>query len=661
MATIPLQDIIFPGSISGNVYTVPDVDNTLTQTGEAADAKKTGDEISSLKQDINDLESTKANVDGSYDTMTVGNAKQLVSTVNIEDKAPYLFRTSGGSADIGDREYDTLVGGSVAWNQQINNGDFADTSVWKKYNCDFTVSDGIASITKSLANPSYIYEECEILANHVYYGVATLKGAYSYVGIIQYESNLTLCGSTISNPTDGAFSTEYFIGKLSDANKARFVVRNGSSGGADKTWYAKNVMCFDLTQMFGSTIADYVYGLESATAGTGIAWLKKYGFFTKPYYAYDAGSMKSVGNLVSHDCVGFNAWDQEIEQGDIDSTTGANKSYSGSRYRSKNYIPVVPGANYYYTPDYISIFYYDADKNFVTQVSGFLSPRVFTVPSNVFFMRFVKTTASVELCINLSWDGERNGEYEAYTKHSYPLDSDVVLRGIPKLDSGNNLYYDGDEYESDGTVTRKYGVVDLGTLTWGAQTAGENSVYRAQLPSAPKANAIGICSKYTVVDSGTASTLGDKCMIVASRYWSTTKWTVIKDSSYDTASDLTTALDGVYLVYELDNETTESADPFQSPQIVDDFGTEEYVLASDAFPMPVGHVTQYQPNLRAKVEMSPNSPDGDGDYLVRQTSGQNEYVEYTSPVPADPTEDGTYVLKLTKSGSTVTKTWVAET
>lgn len=51
MANISLKDIQFPGL--NNVYKVPEVDNTLTQSGEAADAKKTGDEITSLKQDFN--------------------------------------------------------------------------------------------------------------------------------------------------------------------------------------------------------------------------------------------------------------------------------------------------------------------------------------------------------------------------------------------------------------------------------------------------------------------------------------------------------------------------------------------------------------------------------------------------------------------------------
>ena len=50
----------------------------------------------------------------------------------------------------------------------------------------------------------------------------------------------------------------------------------------------------DLTQMFGSTLADYIYNLESATAGAGVAKLKEWGFFTEEYIPYNPGSLESV-------------------------------------------------------------------------------------------------------------------------------------------------------------------------------------------------------------------------------------------------------------------------------------------------------------------------------------------------------------------------------
>lgn len=54
MANKPLKTIKFPGL--SDTYTVPQIDNTLEVTGAAADAKKVGDEISDLKDDLNELD-----------------------------------------------------------------------------------------------------------------------------------------------------------------------------------------------------------------------------------------------------------------------------------------------------------------------------------------------------------------------------------------------------------------------------------------------------------------------------------------------------------------------------------------------------------------------------------------------------------------------------
>ena len=75
------------------------------ETGEVSEA--------SLAQTLEDY----ARVDGYYDELTSGTAEQLISTVVTEDKVPYNFRTAGGSADIGNRETDMIVGGTIAWNQ----------------------------------------------------------------------------------------------------------------------------------------------------------------------------------------------------------------------------------------------------------------------------------------------------------------------------------------------------------------------------------------------------------------------------------------------------------------------------------------------------------------------------------------------------------------
>ena len=93
----------------------------------------------------------------------------------------------------------------------------------------------------------------------------------------------------------------------------------------------------DLTLMFGSTIADYIYSLEQGTAGAGVAWFRN--LFPKSYYAYNAGTLMSV-KTSKHITTGFNQWDEEWELGGFSSDGTPNTT--SDRIRSKNYISVLP-------------------------------------------------------------------------------------------------------------------------------------------------------------------------------------------------------------------------------------------------------------------------------------------------------------------------------
>ena len=619
-----------------------------TAQGKAEDAQAAAE--AAAEQAEATLESY-AKVDGSYSSMTVGNAEQLVATVGVEDSVPYNFRTSGGSADIGDREVDTVVGGTIAWNQ-LNK---IRSISWTDYHgISFTkVSDTTVKVTGvASSNSNARMYACPNIfpPNHVY----LLDGFDSHIGV------------RIGNATD---KISPCIGKPTTSTESTVIgyIRADTDFG-DGVEMTPQV--FDLTQMFGTTIADYIYTLETATPGAGVAWFRK--LFPKPYYAYNAGTLMSV-KAARHVMRGFNAWDEQSEKGSYNVTTGA-KQTDNSNLRCVNPIPVVPNTTYYFrqaTATSNGLLFYDAAGNYI----GYLSRtgnNTFTTPENAHYMTFYLssgygTTYNHDITINLHWDGERDGEYEPYVEYAYPL-GDVELRGIPKLDASNNLYYDGDVYEADGTVTRKYGVIDLGTVDWYYNSgytvftsiAIQNIKYDVNGPNNV------ICPKY-LASPVHSSTSADKT--VYTRYVSdTTSGLGIKDSDYTDAAAFKAAMSGVYLVYELDTPTTEESDPFQSPQIVDDFGTEEYVDAGVTaqtptrdVAIPVGHNTTYQANLRAKLEMAPDSPDGDGDYIVRQTNGLNEYVALTKELPAAPTTEGTYHLKATVTSGGVTLTWEADT
>lgn len=488
------------------------IDTTLTLPDHAADAKATGDALA-----------TKADKIGN-----IALAERLYGGEYSAESEPYHFRQAPEGMGA---KSETIVGGSLGWNQLCN-----DSSV--------TVQSG-----------------------HKY--IAKISGAFS-----------------IGASTGTAIT--------------------GLTSGTD--------MVTDLTICFGTTIADYIYSLETANAGAGVAWVKRY-IDIDTYHEYDAGSVQSVEGLVSHDVVGFNQWDEEWELGGL--VLGTGQPYSASdRIRSKNFCECLPSTEYYAksTNGLIYGFWYDAEQNFIRyDLSS--NTNILTTPSNARYFKIVNTgitTYNHDICINLS-DPSRNGTYEPYEKHSYPLDSSITLRGVPKLDSNNKLYFDGDIYPPSGKVARRYRLMDLGSLTYTKSSSITNGFVAISdipddFPLAPSTTAIPnwLClNGYQIMSNvGIEGSSVDKAM--AWRVSGANKGVIIRDSSYaayyndnDMAS-FKTAMSGVYLVYELATPTTESAQPFQSPMIVG--ATEEYV--SDSV-VPVGHESKYYEDVAKKVSGLP--------------------------------------------------------
>ena len=588
-------------------------------------------QIENAEEDI----SKKADADGTYPNLTSGYASQLVSSVEYNNKVPFLFRpTAGGQKGLSDRVYRKIVGGSVGWNQLVQNGNFVDTSVWTKGGCSLSVINNIATITKTSETDINFYQAISKKSGHKYflkfcaYADKTFSLAVNWGENLFNENLLTskkFFYIVISSPTGNENLNFYVPNSRLDVNEK---------------YYLEDVNLIDLTQLLGSTIADYLYTLESGTAGAGVAKLKEWGFCQKDYYAYDAGSLQSV-KTSGIESVGFNQWDEEWEVGGINHSTGADNDNATNVIRSKNYIPCLSNTVYYFCNKKNAgspyIHYYDANKSFLSYAEVSRNT-TFTTPTNAFYIRFnmdtgYGTSYSNDICINLS-NPTLNGTYQPYVKHTYALDSDLVLRGIAKKDSNGNLYYDGDTYESDGTVTRKYGIVDLGTLTWTTQSDINQMSYYSEIltnalkPSSSTVVANIICANYArrntnaFVSSGSDKVIG----------LSTSGRVNVNDNNYTTEQSFKTAMSGVYLIYELATPTTESADTYTNPQVVDNLGTERFIDGRDV-EVPVGHDSEYPADLTGAIER----------VMVQ--------------VPEAPSSNGTYTLKCTVSGGVPSYSW----
>ena len=277
--------------------------------------------------------------------VTVANADKCEVIVTndgriAEDSVPYLNRHSAG----GNTELDEVIGGTVAWNQLVRNGNFASASDWSTIRSNVSVSDNVATITANSTDAEHYTEQTfTTIAGHIYCILAELKTDGSqWTFRTFYDGTSATRGKSYSGTAwlDIGFVINNTVSATN--NRVRIV-----TDVEDSVANARNVNIFDLTQLFGSTIANYIYSLEEATAGAGVAYFRN--LFPEDYYPYNAGELMSV-------------------------KTSARKVY-------------------------------DSDSNLLA---------------------------------------------------TYSL-SNIELRGIPKL-VNNQLVYDGDRYEGNGRVTRKYGI-----------------------------------------------------------------------------------------------------------------------------------------------------------------------------------------------------------
>lgn len=589
-------------------------------------------------------------VDKDKKLVVVGNAEQLLSKEMVNDQEPYLFRASGGNG--ADREYDTLVGGTVCWNQLASELNAAN---WQGTYATATFTNGVADITVSASNLNCriaMVQAQPFYSGHKYlmsYRVKSPKANSVKLGLGDITANFLSSGTlTVDTWTDVIGIVDANL-DVPSGNIRFFPVTNTSAFSGGEVVSVEKIQAYDLTAMFGSTIADYAYSLEQATAGSGIAWLKKCGFFTKPYYPYNAGELMSVKAL-RHKMVGFNQWDEEWEVGSISRTTGAEVT-NADCIRSKNYCPCIGGTTYRLTcksaesSATVGIVFYDKDYNWVYGV--YFTNQTSTIPENAAYFRIFTQTASGsyygnvyknDICINLSktTGSPKNGDYVPYTTYEYPLDPKVTLQGIYKL-NGDKLYCDGDKYYPDKGVERRYKLVDLGTIAWGYTSGGDrftsggiSSVVKPPTSDSVLANIIS--PKFVALTlTELRNSADDNLIAIGDTGVISVRYTA---SGTDTAA-FKTAMSGVYLLYELATPYFEQADPFEPLQVLDPYGTEEYVDDREV-PIPVGHDTNYPANLRAEVER-----------MMKQ-------------IPVAPANNGTYVLKVTVTAGVPSYEWVVE-
>ena len=555
---------------------------------------------------------------GTHPQFTAGKALQALQVLSgskLIDKVPYVFRKSGSGKGL--METEKMIGVSVPWNQ------LGDPKAGSIRGVTITVSNGkitwSGTASSSGGRTTNAYNKLvPVVSGHKYICMTTLPVVPSTYLTKNSETSTyfaVLASGASVGIAEATFTGDAFLGHS-------FVNGTDYSGSG-------YIILTDLTLAFNPAIADYIYSLG---AESGVAKLREWGFFDKPYYAYNAGGIESV-NVSKHRMTGLNQFDKSAAT-DGKRITNANVIQDNANYCVSDYIPVIDTETYYVKNGVgISAFYtaicYDGGKNFigVKNISG-----TSTASGEIQFLsgtRFVRlniTLANKDAASLSISNPAVNGTYEPYKVHEYPI-ADITLRGILKLDGSNNLYADGDVYESDGTHTSQFmevtydGSNDEG---WVYENA-TNPYFR-----------ITVGTKGTVVDHECRSNSIVQATISGN---TTTKPAVdcinsngfnaavifvrpTSDGSITDVSALRTWLSNnpLTVIYKLVTPTTETVTGFTNPQVCSPYGTEEYVDRAVAagtrdVSIPCGHETEYdQP-----VAMLPDAPSSNGNYRLRCT------------------------------------------
>ena len=234
--------------------------------------------VSQYNDDMSDLND---NLTEAFNTVE----EEIIKTTGTEDELPYQTRPTPSS--VGNRCLEMLVGGTVAFNQLLENGNFADGTGWAKNVASTTVSySNNKAIGTADTNGGGIYKGgMQLLANHKYFYTFNIKNDQTMnCGFSM------MTGGRKSITANDELTTYAFIGTLTA--DASGIIAFYNAGNANLTFEIANVNVIDLTTLFGSTIADYIYTLEQGTAGAGVTLFRK--IFSEDYYPYTANTLMSA-------------------------------------------------------------------------------------------------------------------------------------------------------------------------------------------------------------------------------------------------------------------------------------------------------------------------------------------------------------------------------
>lgn len=572
-----------------SVVTKEYVDDAISNIGGGSGGSY---DDSELREEL----SKKADVDGVYPEMTVGMTRDMLG-VGEGDEGEFLFRPTDGDGSIKDgfASIERIEGNSVVWNQMA-----------LKWVDSYTAAGVTASWDGSKIHLQGVHNSEGDVNFYSLFRSLSLMVGHKYALILQG-------GQYTGFYLIGGFNTQYTYKEVileanGDVSDITLRVDEYASIGQSIDEYV-TMHVTDLTRMFGadnepSTVEEFYARLPKGI----------------DINAYNEGEVVNM-NVEGIKSVGFNAWDEEWENGTFDTNTGDNFAVS-SQIRSKNLIRVAPNSTYEVVLSHsgLWIMLYDGNGNIINpsflgnmyslsynafNINVDYNPNItsFVTPSNAAYIKFYTeglygSTYNNDICIHLVHTGYRNGEYEPYKE------SEVALPILNYFPNGMRSIGDVKDELTATEAIQRIGAVDMGTLGVAVNKANEYifttlpTNYKA--PNSLSATFPAICALFNSVSAIEADT-----QALTDCIYGGNNWIIVRSSKHSDLASFKAAMQGVMLYYELAEPIVTSIDkPLPLDYQVWDFGTEEAIAEGKTTPLKASIV--YEFNARDTIRKNRN-------------------------------------------------------
>lgn len=511
----------------------------------------------------------KADYDGYYATLHAGVSDQLASPVPQIDTQEYLFRTSGGTADLGSgiAKIQSLKGRTLVFNQMVK-GNFESTNDYSGFSI-LTVSNNVGTMLATAKN-QYIRQaiKVRIVKGRKYLARIEIKNTSSDIKflIVQNASPYTTFVN-LDNSGLGSFEklASIFTANETVIDDVDIRIRDGRESGWDNV-EIKNLMLIDLTLMYGA-------GNEPST----VAEFEK--DFPNAYYDYTLPTIKNI-SIDTIKTVGFNLWNGEyakiVKADDENNGYQINGAYDKVYFNTTNELD---GNETELTP---------SDNKVYPSENGYL-----------FLTDTDETT-----CISIVWSGWRVDDSEEYWEEEKLIETtDLFPNGMNGI---------GEIYDeiTDTHKIQRISNFDLGEAEW-TKTDIDDTIFTETF-----ANMLGDIAKLPINNNTVGLILTKEyATVMRNEFDYAPNLSIalesdgkifIKDSELyaKTVGDIKEALEGVILLFASSTSSTPHDKRLQ--YVVDDFGTEEFILAQQSLQIPIKHKTSYLENLRDKLRRLPS-------------------------------------------------------